>query len=80
MRPVEIDIKSKLDVMQSLNLSEADFDTALEMALEDLAGTPTCQLPAPADIPIDVGGQVYRLGDLASIDVKFSGSQAALSI
>ncbi len=79
MRPVDIDIKSRRDILQSLHLSQADFDGALETALEDLAGKPKNQLPAPQKIRLVVHGEEYFLGDLANIDVTLGSSQAANS-
>jgi hypothetical protein len=57
MRTIDIDIKSKCDVLQGLDLSEADFEGALATALDGLAGTPTDQLPTPRNITISLRGQ-----------------------
>ena len=62
MRPVDIDIEPKLDVLQSLGFSEDDFEAALNIALEDLAAPLSRRLPTPGNIPIQLRGQEYRLG------------------
>ncbi len=76
MRPVDIDIKSRRDILKSLHLSQADFDGALVTALEDLAGTPRNQLPAPQHIRLVLRGEEYLLGDLANIDVTLGSKEA----
>jgi hypothetical protein len=77
MRQIDIDIQPKLHSLQVLNLSEADFNGALETALEGLVGVPTHQLPTPGNIALQLRGHEYRLGDLARIDVSLDGSPAS---
>jgi len=71
MTGIDIDIAPKLEALRLRGLSEADFNEALQAALERLDGTPTHQLPTPLDIPLLVAGEQHRLGDLALIDVTF---------
>jgi hypothetical protein len=76
MTGIDIDIRPKLDALQALNLSEEDFHGALERALDDLVGIPQHRLPTPWNIPMQLKGEAFLLGDLARIDVNRSPVQS----
>lgn len=67
---IEIDIQPRLDALQSLGVSRADFDVALEQTLAALDVSATGELPIPEDMPIVLAGREHRLGDIAAIEVS----------
>jgi hypothetical protein len=68
---IEIDIQPRLDVLQSLSVSRAAFDAALEQTLGSLHERG--ELPIPEDMPIILAGREHRLGDIADIEVSTDG-------
>lgn len=69
-RIADIDIHPELEALKALNLSQEDFYSALETALDQLDGQPTTALPRPRNISILVRGEQRRLGELARIAVS----------
>ncbi len=69
MSGIEVSITPKPDALRAHGLSEAEFDAALDSALERLEGEPTERLPRPLEILLNFAGRQLPLGDLARIRV-----------
>lgn len=69
---IDVEITAKASALKRLGVSRMEFCTALERALEGLAGRPENQLPRAGDIQVSMLGTTRRLGDLATIAVKVS--------
>ena len=69
MSQIDVTITPKIDALRAHGLTEADFNAALDSALQDLEGQPTHRLPRPLEILLTVAGQQLQLGDLACIRV-----------
>lgn len=71
---VEIRIEPDEEKLAGLGVSAEEFDAQLEVAIDDYHDLlDTCEddeeTPDLEDIQIELQGQVYRLGDLASISI-----------
>jgi hypothetical protein len=77
---MDIDINPKLDALRHLGLSRAEFNRALNVALDRLADKPIRELPTPPEIPLLLHGREHRLGDLARIDVRLAPGQQVATL
>ena len=69
---IDVEIEPSRSALSHLGASEADFTAALRAALNLLAKKSRTDLPRPGEIPILLGGQSRRLGDVAAIRVRIA--------
>jgi hypothetical protein len=69
---IDVEINPSERALLSMGASRDDFSTALNAALNRLAGISPNKLPTPAEIPIHLQGQDRLLGEVAVIRVRFA--------
>ena len=80
IREVEITFNPRPEVLAELGITLEEFEEALLNALEDRedqaedAGGDESETPDLEDMPLEIGGVVYKLEDLADVGNKEENS------